>query len=57
MIIGGSLVCGNESASKILSIGGQEVQITNPDKLSLLRKTKVTKLKLVQYYSTVGVRS
>jgi DNA ligase D-like protein (predicted polymerase) len=43
-----------ESASKILSIDGQEVQITNPEKLYFSSRIKVTKLELVQYYLSVA---
>jgi bifunctional non-homologous end joining protein LigD len=43
-----------ESASKILSIDGQEVQITNPEKLYLSSQIRVTKLELVQYYLSVA---
>src|SRR5579862_198464 len=42
-----------ESASKILSIDGQEVQITNPEKLYFSSQIKVTKLEIVQYYLSV----
>jgi bifunctional non-homologous end joining protein LigD len=43
-----------ESASKVLSIGGKEVQITNPEKLYFSSQVKVTKLELVQYYLSVA---
>src|SRR5277367_3404156 len=43
-----------ESASKVLSIDGQEVQITNPEKLYFSSQIKVTKLELVQYYLSVA---
>jgi bifunctional non-homologous end joining protein LigD len=43
-----------ESASKVLSIDGREVQITNPEKLYFSSQTKVTKLELVQYYLSVA---
>jgi bifunctional non-homologous end joining protein LigD len=43
-----------ESDSKVLSIGGQEVQITNPEKLYFSSQAKVTKLELVQYYLSVA---
>jgi len=43
-----------ESVSKVLSIGGQEVQITNPAKLYFSSQVKITKLELVQYYLSVG---
>ena len=43
-----------ESASKVLSIEGREVQVTNPDKLYFSSQAKVTKLELVQYYLSVA---
>ena len=43
-----------ESASKVLSIGGREVQITNPEKLYFSSQVKVTKLELIQYYISVA---
>ena len=43
-----------KSASKILSIDGQEVQITNPEKLFFSSQIKVTKLELVQYYLSIA---
>jgi bifunctional non-homologous end joining protein LigD len=43
-----------ESAGKILSIDGGEVQITNPEKLYFSSQIKVTKLELVQYYLSVA---
>jgi len=55
MIIDGRLVAvAKESASKVLLIGGQEVQITNPEKLYFSSQVKVTKLELVQYYLSVA---
>jgi bifunctional non-homologous end joining protein LigD len=55
MIIGGRLVAvEKESASKVLLIGGREVQITNPEKLYFSSRIKVTKLELVQYYLSVA---
>src|ERR1700733_6415997 len=55
MIIDGRLVAvAKESASTVLSIGGQEVQITNPEKLYFSSQIKVTKLELVQYYLSVA---
>ena len=44
----------NKSVSKILSIDGREVQITNPEKLYFSSQIKVTKFELVQYYLTVA---
>ena len=43
-----------ESSSNVLSIGGREVQITNPEKLYFSLQIKVTKLELVQYYLSVA---
>ena len=43
-----------ESASKVLWIDGQEVQITDPEKLYFSSQIKVTKLELVQYYLSVA---
>jgi len=55
MIIDGTLVAvAKESASKVLLIGGREVQITNPEKLYFSSQVKVTKLELVQYYLSVA---
>ena len=55
MIIGGRLVAvAKESTSKVLLIGGREVQITNPEKLYFSSRIKVTKLELVQYYLSVA---
>src|SRR5579862_6625671 len=55
MTIGGRLVAvAKESASRVLLIGGREVQITNPEKLYFSSQVKVTKLELVQYYLSVA---
>src|ERR1700729_3821442 len=55
MIIGGRLVAvAKESTSKVLLIGGREVQITNPEKLYFSSRIKVTKLELVQYYVSIA---
>jgi bifunctional non-homologous end joining protein LigD len=55
MIVGGRLVAvKKESASKVLLIGGREVQITNPEKLYFSSRIKVTKLELVHYYLSVA---
>ena len=43
-----------ESASKVLSIDGREVQITNPAKFYFSSQAKVTKVELVQYYLSVA---
>src|SRR4030081_1302056 len=43
-----------ESASKILSIDGREVQITNPEKLYFSSQIQVTKLEIVQNYPSVA---
>ena len=55
MIIGGRLVAvAKESTSKVLLIGGREVQITTPEKLYFSSRIKVTKLELIQYYLSVA---
>jgi DNA ligase D-like protein (predicted polymerase) len=55
MNIGGRLVAvAKESTSKVLLIGGREVQITNPEKLYFSSRIEVTKLELVQYYLSVA---
>src|SRR5277367_459264 len=43
-----------ESAGKILSIDGRDVQITNPEKLYFSSQINVTKLELVKYYLSVA---
>jgi bifunctional non-homologous end joining protein LigD len=43
-----------ESVSKVLSLEGREVQITNPDKLYFSSQAQVTKLDLIQYYLSVA---
>jgi len=43
-----------ESASKVLSLEGREVQITNPDKLYFSSQVRVTKSELVNYYLAVA---
>jgi bifunctional non-homologous end joining protein LigD len=43
-----------EAASTLLSIEGQEVQITHPDKLYFSSQVRVTKLDLVHYYLAVA---
>jgi DNA ligase D-like protein (predicted polymerase) len=43
-----------ETASKVLSLEGREVQITNPDKLYFSSQAQITKLELVNYYLSVG---
>ena len=40
-----------EAAGKVLSIGGQEVQITKPEKLYLAPPIKRAKLELVKYFA------
>ena len=41
-------------AVELLQIAGRDVQITHPDKLYFSKKTKVSKLALVQYYVSVA---
>ena len=43
-----------EAASKVLSIEGREVQITNPDKLYFSSQVRISKLDLVRYYLSVA---
>jgi bifunctional non-homologous end joining protein LigD len=43
-----------ESAAEVLTIGGREVQITNPEKLYFSSQVKITKLNLVRYYLSVA---
>ena len=43
-----------ETASKVLSLEGREVHITNPDKLYFSSQARVTKLDLVNYYLSVA---
>jgi bifunctional non-homologous end joining protein LigD len=43
-----------ETASKVLSLEGREVQITNPEKLYFSSQARVTKLDLVNYYLSVA---
>jgi bifunctional non-homologous end joining protein LigD len=43
-----------ESAAEVLTIGGREVQITNPEKLYFCSQVKITKLNLVRYYLSVA---
>ena len=42
-----------EAASKVLSLGGREVLITNPDKL-YFSQAQISKLDLVRYYLSVA---
>jgi bifunctional non-homologous end joining protein LigD len=44
----------NDEAAEILSIDGQEVRVTHPDKLYFSRQTRLTKLDLVRYYLSVA---
>jgi bifunctional non-homologous end joining protein LigD len=43
-----------KEASEVLSIGGREVRITNPDKLYFSKQVRVSKLSLVRYYLSVA---
>ena len=43
-----------EAASKVLSLGGHEVQITHPDKLYFSSQARISKLDLVGYYLSVA---
>jgi bifunctional non-homologous end joining protein LigD len=42
-----------EAASKVLSVEGREVQITNPDKLYFSAQARISKLDLVHYYLSI----
>ncbi|MEP6621654.1 MAG: DNA polymerase domain-containing protein [bacterium] len=44
----------NDSAVEILTLGGHDVRITNPDKLYFSHDVKLTKLELVLYYLSVA---
>ena len=44
----------NESEPAVLSIGGREVRITNPEKPYFSREAKLSKLELVRYYLAVA---
>ena len=43
-----------EEPAEVLTIDGQEVRITHPDKLYFSRAVRLTKLELVQYYLAVA---
>ncbi len=43
-----------ERAAEILSIDGQEVRVTHPDKLYFSKQIRLSKLDIVQYYLSVG---
>ena len=43
-----------KQAAEVLSIGGREVRVTNPDKTYFSRQTKLSKLDLVRYYLSVA---
>jgi bifunctional non-homologous end joining protein LigD len=43
-----------DAASKVLSVGGREVQITHPDKLYFSSRTRISKIELVSYYLSVA---
>jgi bifunctional non-homologous end joining protein LigD len=45
---------GKKEAAEILSIGGREVRITNPDKPYFSRDVKLSKLDVVNYYLSVA---
>ena len=44
----------SKQAAEVLSIGGREVRVTNPDKPYFSRQTKLSKLDLVRYYLSVA---
>jgi DNA ligase D-like protein (predicted polymerase) len=43
-----------KDAAEVLSIGGREVRVTNPDKPYFSKHTKLSKLDLVRYYLSVA---
>jgi bifunctional non-homologous end joining protein LigD len=43
-----------EAGSKVLSVEGREVQITNPDKLYFSAQARISKLDLVHYYLSIA---
>jgi bifunctional non-homologous end joining protein LigD len=43
-----------KETSEVLSIDGQEVQITHPDKLYFSAQARISKLDLVHYYLSIG---
>lgn len=43
-----------KETAEILSIGGREVRVSNPDKLYFSRDVKLTKLEVVKYYLSVA---
>jgi DNA ligase D-like protein (predicted polymerase) len=43
-----------EAANTLLSVGGRDVQITNPDKLYFSSQARISKLDLVRYYLSVA---
>jgi bifunctional non-homologous end joining protein LigD len=43
-----------EDTAEVLSIGGREVRVTNPDKPYFSKHTKLSKLDLVRYYLSVA---
>jgi bifunctional non-homologous end joining protein LigD len=43
-----------EESTEVLSIGGREVRVTNPDKLYFSKETKLSKLDLVHYYLSIA---
>jgi DNA ligase D-like protein (predicted polymerase) len=44
----------HEEAAEVLSIHGREVRVTHPDKLYFSKQFKLSKLDIVQYYSSVA---
>src|ERR1051326_8423566 len=45
---------GKEQAAEVLSIEGQDVRVTHPDKLYFSKQTRLSKLDLVRYYLSVA---
>ncbi len=44
----------NEEATKLLSINGREVRVSNPDKPYFSKQTQISKLDLVRYYLAIA---
>jgi bifunctional non-homologous end joining protein LigD len=45
---------GKEEAAEVLTIGGREVRVTNPNKLYFSKQTRLSKIELVRYYQAVA---
>ncbi len=45
---------GKEEAAEVLTIGGREVRVTNPNKPYFSKQTRLSKIELVRYYQAVA---